>query len=39
VDEETRERLRRFLSALAAWTQRLEAPLEAHLRQTRDRRA
>jgi chromate reductase len=26
VDEETRERLRRFLSALAAWTQRLEAP-------------
>ena len=39
VDEETRERLRRFLSALAAWTQRLEAPLEAHLRQTRERRA
>ena len=39
VDEETRERLRRFLSALTAWTQRLEAPLEAHLRQTRERRA
>jgi len=39
VDEETRERLRGFLSALAAWTQRLEAPLEAHLRHTRERRA
>jgi hypothetical protein len=33
VDEETRESLRRFLSTLAAWTQRLEAPKEAHLRQ------
>jgi chromate reductase, NAD(P)H dehydrogenase (quinone) len=33
VDEETRERLRRFLSALAEWTQQLEKPMEAHQRQ------
>jgi chromate reductase len=39
VDEETRERLRHFLSALAAWTQRLEAPMEAHLSQAPERRA
>jgi len=39
VDERTRERLRRFLMALAAWTQRLEEPLEARLRQARERRA
>jgi chromate reductase len=39
VDEETRERLRRFLSALAAWTQRLEAPMEVHLRQAPEKRA
>ena len=30
MDEETRERLGRFLSALAEWTQRLEEPLKAH---------
>jgi hypothetical protein len=39
VDEETRQRLRRFLSALAEWTQRFEDPREAHQRQTRERRA
>ena len=38
VDEETRERLRRFLSALAEWTQRFEEPMEAHQRQARERR-
>jgi hypothetical protein len=30
VDAETRERLRRFLSALAEWTGRFEALREAH---------
>jgi hypothetical protein len=30
VDEETRERLRRFLSALVEWTQRFEEPIKAH---------
>ena len=34
VDEETRERLRRFLSALGEWTQRFEEPMKAHQRQT-----
>jgi chromate reductase len=32
VDEETRERLRRFLMALAEWSQRFDEPLEAHQR-------
>jgi hypothetical protein len=36
VDEGTRERLRRFLSALAEWTQRFEEPMNAHRRQTRE---
>jgi hypothetical protein len=30
MDKDTRDRLRRFLSALAEWTQRLEEPLKAH---------
>jgi hypothetical protein len=34
VDEETRERLRRFLSALAEWTQRFEQPTKARQGQT-----
>src|SRR5215210_6369800 len=38
VDEETRERLRRFLSALAEWTHRFEEPMKAHQRQTPERR-
>jgi hypothetical protein len=38
VDDETRERLRRFLEALAEWTQRFEEPMEAHQRQARERR-
>ena len=33
LDEETRERLRRFLSALAEWTRRLEDPKEARRKQ------
>jgi hypothetical protein len=37
VDKETRERLRRFLSALAEWTQRFEEPM-SHQRQTPERR-
>jgi Iron/manganese superoxide dismutases, alpha-hairpin domain/NADPH-dependent FMN reductase len=36
VDEETRERLRRFLEALAVWTQRFEEPMP-HRRQARGR--
>jgi NAD(P)H-dependent FMN reductase len=36
VDEETRQRLRRFLSALAEWTQRFEEPI-THRRQARER--
>jgi NAD(P)H-dependent FMN reductase len=39
VDEETRDRLRRFLSALAEWTQRFAEPMKAHQRQARERRA
>jgi hypothetical protein len=38
VDKETRERLRRFLSALAEWTQRFDEPMKAHQRQTPKRR-
>jgi len=38
VDEETHGRLRRFLSALAEWTQRFEESMEAHQRQARERR-
>ena len=38
VDEETRERLRRFLEALAEWTGRFEQPVNAPGRQPRDRR-
>jgi hypothetical protein len=37
VDEDTRERLRRFLSALAEWTQRFEGPMKAHRSQARER--
>src|SRR5918999_5927638 len=32
VDEETRDRLCRFLEALAEWTQRFEGPMKAHRR-------
>jgi hypothetical protein len=39
VDEETRERLRRFLSALVEWTQRFEDPTKASQRQAREGRA
>ena len=39
VDEETRERLRRFLSALTEWTGRFEEPLKAHQRKAREGRA
>jgi chromate reductase, NAD(P)H dehydrogenase (quinone) len=39
VDEETRERLRRFVLALAEWTRRFEEAMEAHQRQARERRA
>jgi chromate reductase, NAD(P)H dehydrogenase (quinone) len=39
VDRETRERLHRFLSALAEWTRRFEEPMRAQQRQTRERRA
>jgi hypothetical protein len=35
VDEETRERLRRFLMALAEWTERFEEPI-THRRQARE---
>jgi chromate reductase, NAD(P)H dehydrogenase (quinone) len=38
-DGETRERLRRFLSALAEWTQRFEQPMKVDQRQARERRA
>ncbi len=36
VDEETRERLRRFLSALAEWTRRFEEPMKAYQREARE---
>ena len=36
VDEETRDRLRRFLSALAEWAHRLEEPLKASQKQARE---
>src|SRR5918995_1576695 len=38
VDKETRERLQRFLEALAVWTQRFEEPMKANQRQTPERR-
>jgi len=38
VDKETRERLRRFLSALAEWTRGFEERMKAHQRQTPERR-
>jgi hypothetical protein len=38
VDEETRQRLRRFLSALAEWTRRFEEPTKTRQRQTPERR-
>src|ERR687886_2123616 len=37
TDEETRERLRRFLEALVEWTQRFEEPI-THWRQARERK-
>ena len=39
VDRETRERLRRLLSALAERTRRFEKPMRAQQRQARERRA
>jgi len=39
VDEETRDRLQRFLSALAEWTGRFEDPMKAHQRKAREGRA
>jgi chromate reductase len=39
VDKETRERLRRFLSALAEWIQQFEQSITAHQTQTHERRA
>ena len=39
VDKETRERLRRFLSAMAEWIQQFEQSITAHRRQTHERRA
>ena len=39
LDEDTRERLRRYLSALAEWTMRFEEPVKAHQRQAREGRA
>jgi chromate reductase len=38
VDKGTRERLRRFLSALSEWTQRFKEPMKAHQGQTPERR-
>ena len=38
VDEETRERLRRFLSALAEWAHRFEKNPKGHPREDRERR-
>jgi len=38
VDEETRERLGRFLSSLAEWTHRLEEPTKANRKRARERR-
>ena len=39
VDQETRDRLRRFLSALVEWAQRFEDPTKASQRQVREGRA
>ena len=36
VDEETRDRLRRFLSGLAEWTKRFEEPVKAHRGEARE---
>jgi hypothetical protein len=38
VDEETRERLRRFLSALSEWTHRFEKNPKGYPREARERR-
>jgi len=38
VDEETRDRLGRFLSSLAEWTHRLEEPTKANRKRARERR-
>jgi chromate reductase, NAD(P)H dehydrogenase (quinone) len=38
VDKGTRERLRRFLSALSEWIQRFKEPMKAHQGQTPERR-
>jgi chromate reductase, NAD(P)H dehydrogenase (quinone) len=38
VDEETRERLRRFLEALAEWTRRFEERMKSPQREARERR-
>ena len=37
VDDETRKRLRRFLTALVEWTRRVEEPIRAHRKQVPDR--
>ena len=39
VDEETRGRLRRFLSALAEWAHLFEEPMNAYHNQARERMA
>ena len=39
VDEETREKLHRFLMALAEWTGRFEDPMRASQREAHERRA
>jgi hypothetical protein len=39
VDEETRDRLRHFLSALVEWSQRFEDPTKDSRRQAREGRA
>jgi chromate reductase len=37
ADDETRKRLRRFLTALVEWTRRVEEPIRAHRKQVPDR--
>jgi hypothetical protein len=39
VDEETRERLRRFLLALVEWAHRFEKPMRTHHKQAHERMA
>ncbi len=39
VDEETREKLRRFLTALAEWTGRFDEPVKPHHKHAREGRA